>query len=90
MATTSKRVLVSESKKTVATLTVGDWKLTFNYEGPEGQPVNVIAVSGAKGNAFFNYNKNDAQTNVSFNNSEYDADLVASVKIEVDDITKPL
>jgi hypothetical protein len=91
MATpTSKRILVSESKKAVATLDVGEWKLTFNYEGAEGKPVSQVTITGTKGNAYFNYNRNEGQTNVSFNNAEYDADLLAAVKVEVDDITKAI
>jgi len=91
MATaTSKRILVSESQKTIATLEVGDWKLNITYEGEAGKQVSQVTVNGNKGNAFVNFNRSAQQINVNFNGSDYDTDLIAAILIEVSDITKPV
>lgn len=86
--TTSKRVLVSESQKTVATLEFNDWKLTINYEGEANKPVAQVSVTGSKGNGYVNFSRTATQTSINFNNVDYDDGLIAAIMVEVNDITK--
>ena len=90
MATTNKRVLVSDVSKRVETLQSGDWSLTFNYEGDVGKRVVNVSVNGNKNDTqgYVNYSKTGSDTNVNFNNIEYDSDLVEVLRKEVADITK--
>ena len=88
MTTTAKRVVVSELQKKVATLKVGEFDVTFNYENKAGEAVTNVQVSAIKGSGFMNYSINGSQTNINFSNMLYDQALLTAVQTEIEDITK--
>ncbi|WP_219223366.1 hypothetical protein [Pedobacter antarcticus] len=71
----------------MATLEVKDWKLVFNYEGEVGNPISDVNVSGNNAaGAYINFLKSTSQTNINFTGSDYDAEVVEAINVEVADI----
>lgn len=92
MATTAKRVVVSELQKKVATLRFADFDVKFTYENNAGEAVSQLEVSAVKedGSAYVNYTLTGNQTSVTFTNTPFNQELLTAIQVEVDDITKPV
>lgn len=91
-STTLTMNLVSQLQETIQSSTFGDWALTFTYKGEVGKQVASITVTGvlASQSAYLNYNVLGLSTNISFNNTTYDEDLIDSVKSQIDIIMAPV
>jgi hypothetical protein len=94
MATTTKRVNISTRTQKNDSMEVNGWKLNFQYSFEEGKPVKDVQVNGNFTSSelggtqpYVSYSKNGTSTNISFNNTECDNELVAAIKAEVDLIT---
>lgn len=94
MASTAKRVNISTRTQKNDSMEINGWKLNFQYSFEEGKPVKDVQVNGNltapdQGGIqpYVSYSKNGTSVNISFNNTECDNALVASIKTEVDSIT---
>ena len=83
----SNRVNVSTTQRTTESMSHNGWDLQFSYERIGEEAPQSVTVQGTKkeANAASIYvSKNLNQTNVVFNNTAFDTDLVAALVTELD------
>lgn len=89
MATKSEKVLISETKKTVESMKVGPWAITFYYEGEAGKKYSFVSAQGENEQSTLSMSLNAStppRLEVSIPNEAYDSELIEKVKKEMEDI----